>query len=182
MNNLFYQQELVRSMKLLENEPRVLFIGQNLLNAGCPMYNSLLKVERSRILEMPIIEDTQMGMSIGLSLEGCIPVTCYPRIDFMMCAINQLVNHLDKVEGMSRGEFKQGVIIRTQIGNKKPLNPGLQHCGDYTIGLKKLLKNTKVIKLNKSEQIYPSYFEALSRAKNGKSTLLIERGSGVWKI
>ena len=160
----------------------VIFLGQNLINLGCPMYNSLLNINRSKIIEMPIAEDMQMGISIGLNLEGFIPITCYPRIDFMMCAINQLVNHLDKVEIMSRGEFKQGIIIRTQIGNIKPLNPGIQHCGDYTIGLKKILKNTKVIKLMKPEQIYSSYLEALNRAKNGKSTLIIERGTGVWKI
>lgn len=182
MNNLEYQKEIVRSMNLLASEPKVLFLGQNLLNAGCPMFNSLLSTPGNRIIEMPIIEDTQMGISIGLSLEGCIPVSCYPRIDFMMCAINQLVNHLDKVESMSRGEFKPGIIIRTQIGNKKPLNPGEQHSGDYTTGLKKILKNILVLKLNDSEQVKQGYCTALKRARQGKSTLLIERGSGVWKV
>ena len=38
-----------------------------------------------------------MGMAIGLSLSGFIPVCCYPRFDFFILALNQAVNHLDKI-------------------------------------------------------------------------------------
>jgi len=181
MDNKTYQSELVKAMKILRNELNVVFIGQNLKSKGCPMYNSLLGLN-ANIIEVGVMEDTQMGMSIGMALNGDIPVSCFPRIDFLICAINQLVNHLDKVEQMSKGEFKPGVIIRTQIGNTKPLNPGPQHCGDYTMGIKKMVKYIKVVKLTKPEQIVKSYKEALKRAKMGQSTLLIERGSGVWQI
>ena len=39
-----------------------------------------------------------MGMSIGLALNGYIPITCFPRFDFLILAFNQLVNHLDKIK------------------------------------------------------------------------------------
>ena len=73
-----------------------------------------------------------MGLSIGLALSGYIPVTCYPRFDFLLCAMNQLVNHLDKIRIMSNNEFKPRVIIRTSIGPKKPLDGGVQHTQNYT--------------------------------------------------
>ena len=57
-------------------------------------------------IETPVFEDAQMGMSIGLSLEGFIPITCFPRFDFLILAMNQLVNHLDKIRFMSRGEMR----------------------------------------------------------------------------
>ena len=104
-----------------------------------------MPIDNSKKIELPLIEDTQMGMSIGLSLEGYIPISIYPRIDFLIIAMNQLVNHLEKIEEMSCGQFKPKVIIRTAIGSTKPLYPGLQHCSDYSDALKCILKNVNVI-------------------------------------
>ena len=43
-----------------------------------------------------------MGLSLGLALQGFVPVSIYPRIDFLLSATNQLVNHLDKIRLMSK--------------------------------------------------------------------------------
>ena len=51
----------------------------------------------------------------------------------MILAMNQLVNHLDKMQVMSEGLFKPKVIIRVAIGSKKPLNGGVQHTQNYTV-------------------------------------------------
>lgn len=168
-----YQDELTKAMKLLAEDDRVVFLGQNIVYPGSIMSNSLKDISNSKKIELPLIEDAQMGMSIGLSLEGYIPVSIYPRIDFLIIAMNQLVNHLDKVEEMSCRRFKPKVIIRTAIGSTKPLYPGLQHCSDYTDVLKCALKNIEVIKLTKSKEIVPIYKNALDD-KNEKSTLIIE--------
>ena len=42
-----------------------------------------------------------------------------------MNAIDQLVNHLDKM-------FRYPMLIRAIVGSKEPLDPGPQHVGDYT--------------------------------------------------
>ncbi len=117
-----------------------------------------------------------MGLSTGLALNGFIPVTCYPRFDFLILSLNQLVNHLDKIKEMSLGKLKAKVIIRTSIGARKPLDGGPQHTQDHTLALKKMLKNVEVIKLNKTEQIFKAYKKALNR-KDGRSTLLVEYGA-----
>ncbi len=168
-----YKQELTKAMQLLAENERVIFLGQNVVYPGSIMSSSLQEVPNSKKIELPLVEDAQMGMSLGLSLEGYIPVSIYPRIDFLIIATNQLVNHLDKIEEMSCGQFRPKVIIRTAIGSTKPLYPGLQHCSDYTEELKYMLKNVKVIKLTRSKDIVPAYKYALNR-KDGKSTLLIE--------
>ena len=93
------------------------------------------------------------------------------RFDFLICATNQLVNHLDKIEQMSNHEFNPKVIIRTAIGATEPLYPGLQHCSDYTKSFKTMLKNVDVVVLRNSKEIFPEYEKALNKKK---STLLIE--------
>lgn len=157
-------------MDILSKNKNTIFIGQLIKYWGC-IYGTLIDIPNEKKIEVPIFEDTQMGISIGLSLEGYIPITIYPRMDFLIIAMNQLVNHLDKIEEMSNGEFKPKVIIRTIIGSKYPLNPGPQHHQDYTEVLKLCLKNINVIKLEKEEDIVEEYIRALN---NDKSTILIE--------
>ena len=144
-------------MELLGNEEKTIFLGQSVGCTGNAIFKTLEKVPMSKRLEMPIFEDTQMGMSIGLSLEGFVPISIFPRMDFFITAMNQLENHLDKIKEMSHNEFNPKVIIRTAIGSIKPLYPGVQHCSDYTTVLKVLLKNINVVKLTDSKEIVPEY-------------------------
>jgi pyruvate/2-oxoglutarate/acetoin dehydrogenase E1 component len=173
-----YIEETKKAMDWLGRKRDTIFLGQTVEYEGSPMFKSLSGVPKEKRIEMPVAEDMQMGISIGLSLEDYIPISIYPRIDFLLCAINQLVNHLDKIEEMSHGEFKPGVIIRTQIGNTKPLDPGPQHCSDYTTGIKKLCKNTMVFKIKKAENIVKNYENAYVNALLGISTIIIETPQG----
>ena len=166
-----YLDNTKKAMTWLGEQENTIFLGQTVEYPGSPMYNSLDGVPKSKKLEMPVFEDTQMGISIGLSLNEFVPITIFPRIDFLICAINQLINHLDKIEEMSKGIFKPKVIIRTIIGSKKPLNPGLQHSQDHTELLKCGVKNVDIIKLEKEQDIFNSYKRAL---ESDKSTILIE--------
>ena len=173
---LKYKDELVRSMSFLAEDPRTIFLGQSVAYTGNAIYNTLVSVPEDRKIETPVFEDVQMGLSTGLALEGFVPVTCYPRFDFLLLALNQLVNHLDKIQVMSNSEIQPRVIIRTSIGSTNPLNGGIQHTQDYTNAFKDMLRhNVEVVLLEEPEQIFPAYERALNR-EDCKSTLLIEYG------
>lgn len=173
-----YLDECKRAMEWLGKKKDTIFLGQTVEYPGSAMFRSLENVSKKKRKEMPVAEDMQMGMSIGLSLEGFVPISIYPRMDFLICAVNQLINHLDKIEESSHGEFTPGVIIRTQIGNTKPLYPGLQHCGDYCKMLSLGLKNIRVVKINYANSIEYEYINAYNYAKQGISTILIEMPQG----
>lgn len=170
-----YKKSIVEAMKYLALDKRTIFIGQSVCYSGHVMFNTLedANVPMDKRIELPVFEDTQMGISIGLSLGGFIPVSIYPRIDFLMSAMNQLVNHLDKIEQMSNGEFVPKVIIRTMVGSKEPLNPGLQHCQDHTEALKLLCPSISIKKLDKAYKVTEEYEWAL---ENKQSTILVEYG------
>ena len=116
-----------------------------------------------------------MGMSIGLALNGYVPITCYPRFDFLILAMNQLVNHLDKIRKMSRNEMKPKVIIRTSIGSKIPLDGGPQHTQNYTKVFKKILTEVKVVYLENPKDIFSNFKKAYNDKKSF-SYLFIENG------
>lgn len=138
---LTYFQQLTDAMTMLAENPKTIFVGQNMRYDGQRMHASFKGVPMEKRIEMPVAEDFQMGFCTGLALEGYIPICCYPRMDFLLLAANQLVNHLDK---MPKG-FNPRVIVRVAVGSREPLNPGPQHTQDHSEAFKLMLKNIPVM-------------------------------------
>jgi len=168
-----YFDELKRAMTWLGQKPETMFLGQAVEYAGTAMTNTLKDVDRTKLLEVPVAEDMQMGMSIGLALKGIVPVSLFPRWNFLLLGTNQIVNHLDKIPFMTDQPYKPKVIIRTSIGSERPLHPQHQHVGDYTDAFKLMCKTVNVVRLDEPEQIFAAY-EAAYNAEH--STILVEWG------
>ena len=162
-------------MNYLSKKKDTLFRGQSVLYSGNAIFNTLKSVSKVKKIEMPVFEDIQAGFCTGLALQGFVPICIYPRFDFLILAMNQIVNHLDKIRHMSSNEFKPKVIIRTSIGSKNPLDGGVQHTQNYTNIFKKILTEIEVVRLTKPTQIFNEYKKAYLR-KDLKSTLMIEDG------
>lgn len=160
-------------MDWLGEQPDTIFIGQAIEYAGTAMTNTLKDVNPSKLLEMPVNEDMQTGIANGLALNGYTPISIYPRWNFLLLGVNQLVNHLDKIPMIS--DYNPKVIIRTGIGSERPLHPQFQHIGDYTEAFEKMLSNVEIIRLDEPEQIFEAYQKAYNRT-DGKSTILVEWG------
>jgi len=170
-----YFKELKRSMEYLAKKKNSIFLGQAVEVPGTAMYNTLKNVDKKKKIELPVAEEMQMGMTIGMIMKGYIPISIYPRWNFLLLSINQLVNHLDKFNEMTNNYYKSKAIIRTSIGSQRPLDPQSQHVGDFTVPIKKMAKNLEIIKLKNTEEIFPSYKKAIDR-KDNVSTILIEYG------
>jgi len=170
---LKYFDELKRSMEYLANDDRTVFLGQAVAVPGTGMSNTLKDVSKDKLIELPVAEEMQMGMSLGMALHGRIPISIYPRWNFLLCAVSQLVNHVDKLSLMSK--YKANLIIRTSIGSERPLHPQCQHVGDFTEAFKLMCKTVEVIRLDEPDQIFLAYEKALLRDDN-RSTILVEWG------
>ena len=150
-----------------------LFLGQATLFSGHSISGTLEGVPKEKLIELPVMEEAQMGICTGLSLEGYVPISIYPRFNFMMLAINQLVNHIDKMKEMTKGMLIPKVIVRVAVGASKPLDGGSQHTQDFTESIKHMLTDTKLVELTEPEQIFPAFKEAYNR---DGSTVLVEWG------
>jgi len=158
-----YVDALTESMKLCMDDPSTIFIGQQIVYYGNPMSKTIEGLPKERMIETPVMEEVQMGMTVGLSMTGHRVVSFYPRWDFLICAANQLINHLDKLEAMSDGEWKPNVIVRVGKGSDKPLDPGHQHKADYTDAFEQMVTNSTIVKLDSPDKILPAYKNALSK-------------------
>ena len=170
-----YLDEMKRAMDYLGEQDDTIFIGQAVEYKGTAMTNSLRDVDKDKLLEMPVCEEMQMGITNGLAISGKVPVSIYPRWNFLLLTVNQMVNHLDRMPEFTHGEYIPKVIIRTSIGSERPLHPQAQHVGDFTEGFEKILNNIEIIRLEEPEDIFPAYHKAYNRT-DGKSTLIVEYG------
>ena len=166
-----YKEELDRAMEWLSTKPDTVFMGQAIGFSGHAISNTMAKVPQDKRVELPVFEELQLGIATGMALEGWVPVTCYPRFDFFILGLNQLVNHLDKMKDMSKDDMNPKVIIRVAVGSKVPFSAGPQHTQNHTEAMKKMLTEVEVIELIEPEEIFPAFEQAYN---SNKSFLIIE--------
>lgn len=168
-----YKEELIRAMTNLGQKNDTIFLGQATSFSGHAISGTLSGVPKEKLIELPVMEEVQMGMCTGLSLEGYVPISIYPRFNFMILAINQLVNHIDKMKEMTKGVLVPKVIVRVAVGARKPLDGGSQHTQDFTESIKRMLTDTVLVELTEPEQIFPTFEDAYNRSG---STVVVEWG------
>ena len=166
-----YFTALCRAMHLCSQRPNAVFLGQAVAVKGTTMSATFRDVPPSMRLEMPVVEDLQMGMATGMALAGHLPICVFPRWNFMLCAANQLINHLDRLPLYSDGAYKPKVIIRVAVPSTSPFNPGPQHDDDFSDAFAFMLRTVKVHKLRDAESVVPAYEYVL----NGQeSAIMVE--------
>ncbi|MEK6913859.1 MAG: radical SAM protein [Nanoarchaeota archaeon] len=165
-----YKEAIKTSMEALAKEENTIFLGYNIC-FGTKAYGTLTDVPREKMIETPLAENLMAGLAIGLSLEGYFPVLFFERHDFMLIALDAIVNHLDKMEKLSHGEYKAPMIIRAVVGGTKPLYPGIQHTQDFTEAFKKMI-NFPIYEPKNSEEVIEAYKKA---KESGKPAMIIER-------
>ncbi|MAF51011.1 MAG: hypothetical protein CMH64_02870 [Nanoarchaeota archaeon] len=150
-----YKDAIKESMENLAQDKNTVFLGYN-ISFGSQAYGTLNDIAKEQKIETPVAENLMIGLTMGMALEGYRPVLFFERHDFMLNAMDGIINHLDKIESMSKGQFKCPVIIRAVIGSKEPLHPGPQHTQDFT----KIFKETlsfPVYELENPEDIIKYY-------------------------
>lgn len=85
----------------------------------------LEKYGPQRVFDTPLAEDGMTGVAIGAALAGLRPVHVHIRMDFVLLAMNQIVNMAAKMCHMYAGELSVPLVIRSIIG--KSWGQGAQH-------------------------------------------------------
>ena len=65
-----------------------------------------------RIIDTPVAESACTGAAVGASLAGMKPIVVHPRMDFMLYAMDPIVNQAAKWSHMVGGQAHPGVTIR----------------------------------------------------------------------
>ena len=103
---------------LLENYREVFIIGQGLWSpwyVGNTMTDLDKKFGIERVIDTPVSESASTGAAVGASLSGMKPIVVHPRMDFMLYAMDAVVNQAANWSHMFGGQAHPNLTIRSII-------------------------------------------------------------------
>ena len=116
MKNYNYGTAILAGFEyLLEKYPEVFVIGQGLWSpwyVGNSMTNLDKKFGVERVIDTPVSESACTGAAVGASLSGMRPIVVHPRMDFMLYAMDAIVNQAAKWSHMLGGQAHPSLTIR----------------------------------------------------------------------
>jgi pyruvate/2-oxoglutarate/acetoin dehydrogenase E1 component len=153
-------------------DPKVVFLGYNVaVGCGGGVYSG---VPVDQLIETPLAENLMTSLAVGMSLEGFRPVVYFERFDFILIALDSIINHLDKMSYLSSGQFKPAIILRVVAGNTKtPLFTGPTHTQNFADALRRIV-TFPIYHLAHRCDILPCWETAYDRMCNGDSSMLVE--------
>ena len=104
--------------QLLENDPRVFVFGQGLWSpwyVGSSMQDLDKQFGRHRIIDSPVSENATTGAAVGAAIAGMRPIVVHPRMDFMLLAVDPIVNQASNWSYMFGGQAGAPVVIRGMV-------------------------------------------------------------------
>jgi pyruvate dehydrogenase E1 component beta subunit len=97
-------------------DSRVFAIGLD-IDDKFGVFGSMLGMTHpERVIGTPISENAMTGVALGAALTGMRPIHVHMRTDFLMVAMDQIVNYVAKWQGMFGGQIGVPLVIRAVIG------------------------------------------------------------------
>jgi pyruvate dehydrogenase E1 component beta subunit len=112
------REELLRDENVfLIGEEIGTFEGSSKITAGL-----LQEFGPRRVVDTPIVENGFVGMAAGAAMLGLRPVVEIMTINFIILAMDQIVNHAAKIYAMFGGQCPIPLVIRTPGGGGQQLS------------------------------------------------------------
>lgn len=125
--------ELEAYEQTMSADERVIVIGEGLFDPKCSFGTAkdLHKKFPGRAFDSPISENGVTGICLGMAIAGLKPVLSHMRCDFMLYAMDQMVNAVAKWESMFDGNAgRSDVVMKAFIG--RGFGSGNQHAQQLT--------------------------------------------------
>src|ERR671926_1645551 len=98
----------------MERDDSVLYFGQNMATTENEPYVDAFGKDRVRVT--PISETAEIGMATGAALASFRPVVELYMAEFMLVAMDQVVNEANRFHYMSKGQVKVPLVLKAGYG------------------------------------------------------------------
>jgi acetoin:2,6-dichlorophenolindophenol oxidoreductase subunit beta len=98
----------------MQRDPNVLYFGQNLATTENHAFVAAYGHDRVRVT--PISETAEIGIAIGAAMAGLRPVVELYMAEFMLVAMDQVVNEAPRFRYMSGGQVKVPLVLKAGYG------------------------------------------------------------------
>ena len=98
----------------MERDETVLHFGQNIATHDDDPYLKAFGSDRVRVT--PISETAEIGMAVGAAIAGYRPVVELYMAEFMLVAMDQVVNEANRFHYMTKGQVRVPVVLKAGYG------------------------------------------------------------------
>lgn len=98
----------------MRRDPNVLYFGQNL--ATTENHEFVAAYGHDRVRVTPISETAEIGIAVGAAMAGLRPVVELYMAEFMLVAMDQVVNEAPRFRYMSGGQVKVPLVLKAGYG------------------------------------------------------------------
>ena len=98
----------------MRRDPSVLYFGQNM--ATTENHEFVAAYGHDRVRVTPISETAEIGIAIGAAMAGLRPVVELYMAEFMLVAMDQVVNEAPRFRYMSGGQVKVPLVLKAGFG------------------------------------------------------------------
>lgn len=169
---LTYAQAIREAFEqLLESDPRVFVMGQGLWSpwyVGTSMQDLDRRFGRDRILDTPVSENATTGAAIGAALAGMRPIVVHPRMDFMLLAVDPIINQAANWSYMFGGQIGVPLVIRAII------NRGGQQGAQHSQALQALFAHVPGLKVVMPATPYDAKGLLVAAVRDGNPVMYID--------
>ena len=102
----------------MERDDSIFVMGEDVIAHGGPytVTQGIAEKWPGRIFETPIAEAGIVGLGVGAALAGMRPVVEIMYLDFITCAMDEVVNQAAKMRYMTGGQASVPMVIRLPCG------------------------------------------------------------------
>jgi pyruvate/2-oxoglutarate/acetoin dehydrogenase E1 component len=172
MRELTYAQAIREAhAQLLRNDPRVFVCGQGVWN---PWYagKSLLDLDkefgRERVLDCPVSENATTAAGIGAAIAGMRPIVFHARMDFMLLAVDPIVNQAANWSYLFGGQVSVPIVIRCVI------NRGGEQGAQHSQALQGLFAHVPGLKVVMPATPYDAKGLLIAAVRDGNPVMYID--------
>jgi pyruvate dehydrogenase E1 component beta subunit len=98
----------------MERDETVLYFGQNIANTEDDPFVQAFGADRVRVT--PISETAEIGIAVGAAFAGYRPVVELYMAEFMLVAMDQVVNEAPRFHYMTGGQVKVPIVLKAGYG------------------------------------------------------------------
>lgn len=156
---------------LLKQDSRVFIMGQG-VDDPFGMFGATLDLHKKygskRVFDTPLSEEGLTGIAIGAAISGMRPIYMHNRPDFLLCAMNQIVNHASKWSYMFGGACSVPLVIWACIGR------GWGSAAQHSQSLQGLFMHVPGLKLVMPSTPYDAKGLLISSVYDGNPVIILE--------
>jgi pyruvate dehydrogenase E1 component beta subunit len=172
MREISYAEAIREAFRqCLESDPRVFAIGQGVWSpwyVGSSMQGLDREFGQARIIDTPVSENATTGAAVGAALAGMRPIVIHPRLDFMLLAVDQIVNQAANWYYMSGGKVNVPITIRGII------NRGGEQAAQHSQAIHAWFMHTPGLKVVMPSTPYDAKGLLIAGVRDGNPVLYID--------